>query len=284
MSSKIFLGGLSGITTKEDLMKYFTKFGKVLKVKLPKKKINPKFSIGYGILKMSNNGATKIIIRQKDHIINGRTISAKPFLKGNSLKKLSNKFQNLRVFVKEIPKEFTNEDLYAIFSKIGKLKDCYIIFDLETKEPRGFGYVTFLRKKAARKAIATSEIIYKGKVLKVSEFISRKNRKPEESNSDAFNQENIEKASKNYNTMNVSHKDNLPALFQSGTKNMMSFCIHKSSNKYHKQHLLNKINDGNDKNLRFNIAVDDSSLIAINPRSFLKYENTRRGVKNFKNS
>lgn len=48
----------------------------------------------------------------------------------------------------------TNDDFYDFFSKLGKVIDSVVMFDRETKKPRGFGFVTFKDPKVALRLLA----------------------------------------------------------------------------------------------------------------------------------
>lgn len=178
MQHKIFLGGLSGITTRVALEEYFNKFGSVIKIDVPKRKKNTKFSKGYGVLSIKEQSSMQKIIDIKYHRVEGRLIHCKPFLKGDKLKNQTNKTQQLRIYVSDIPLDYENSDLFQIFSKFGRVEDAYIIRELESKVSRGYGYVMFFDRESAVKAIKAQNVeVRGGSVLKIEEFKQRGQKK-----------------------------------------------------------------------------------------------------------
>ena len=59
------------------------------------------------------------------------------------------------VFVRNLPYGATDETLEAHFSDIGPVKESFIVCDRKTKEPRGFGFVTFALQQDAERAMET---------------------------------------------------------------------------------------------------------------------------------
>lgn len=180
MNNKIFLGGLSGTTSQDDLIRYFTTFGTVNKLDLPKKQNNSKFCKGFGTLTMAEKRAAKRIINQKIHVINDRVVHCRPFLKGSQLKNQVNHFHLKKIFVKDFSPMIRNNDLLEVFQKFGRINDAYIIRELKTRVSRGFGFVIFETEHAAQKAAEAKEIFTKnGELIKILAFKDKKMRKVE---------------------------------------------------------------------------------------------------------
>mmetsp|Transcript_18718 Transcript_18718/g.28426 ORF Transcript_18718/g.28426 Transcript_18718/m.28426 type:complete len:329 (-) Transcript_18718:1790-2776(-) len=59
-----------------------------------------------------------------------------------------------KIFVGGIGKGVTNDNFYDFFCKFGKVIDSVVMFDRETKKPRGFGFVTFEDAKVALHLLA----------------------------------------------------------------------------------------------------------------------------------
>eukprot|EP00612_Vaucheria_litorea_P004820 CAMPEP_0171463260 /NCGR_PEP_ID=MMETSP0945-20130129/6991_1 /TAXON_ID=109269 /ORGANISM="Vaucheria litorea, Strain CCMP2940" /LENGTH=301 /DNA_ID=CAMNT_0011989995 /DNA_START=304 /DNA_END=1206 /DNA_ORIENTATION=+ len=60
-----------------------------------------------------------------------------------------------KVFVGNLGWDTTNEDLQETFGKFGETSECYIVFDRNTGESRGFGFVTFGSEEEAKEAVAS---------------------------------------------------------------------------------------------------------------------------------
>ena len=82
---------------------------------------------------------------------------------GDINNKLNQEFKNCNLYVKNLPRELTEEKMKEIFSKVGEVKsvkkDKYILQtkengkDVEYVESRGFGYVCYTNEEDAKKAI-----------------------------------------------------------------------------------------------------------------------------------
>ncbi|MAS80917.1 MAG: hypothetical protein CMA28_04820 [Euryarchaeota archaeon] len=75
-----------------------------------------------------------------------------------------------KLFVGGISYDATEEEIKQAFSAHGDIKDVHMAIDKETKKPRGFGFVTFSKKKDAEKAIkALNRSEFKGRKISVEE-------------------------------------------------------------------------------------------------------------------
>ena len=83
------------------------------------------------------------------------------------------KEMGFKLFVGGISYDATEEDLREAFSTHGVLKDVHLALDSETKRPRGFGFVTFAKKKDAESAInSLNKSEFKGRRISVEESSS----------------------------------------------------------------------------------------------------------------
>ncbi|MBF0569459.1 MAG: RNA-binding protein [Candidatus Omnitrophica bacterium] len=74
----------------------------------------------------------------------------------------------MNIFVGNLPREATQEDLQAAFSAFGQVASVNIIKDKFTGDPRGFGFVEMPAKAEADAAIAGVKEI-KGRMVTVNE-------------------------------------------------------------------------------------------------------------------
>ena len=76
----------------------------------------------------------------------------------------------MNIFVGNLPREITEEDLQEAFGAFGKVATVSVIKDKFTGEPRGFGFVEMPNKNEAQAAIAgVNGKMIKGKSLNVNE-------------------------------------------------------------------------------------------------------------------
>lgn len=69
-----------------------------------------------------------------------------------------------RLYVANLPNEFTETTMKEYFSKYGEVKDCVIIVDKVTRKPRGFGFVSFTHPSVAEQVMGEGHIILGRKV------------------------------------------------------------------------------------------------------------------------
>ncbi|TIB30165.1 hypothetical protein E3P84_03445 [Wallemia ichthyophaga] len=65
----------------------------------------------------------------------------------------------LTLFVRNIPFEATQQDLYEVFRRFGKLRYARITMDYETERSRGNGFVAFWDMKAANECLKTADVV-----------------------------------------------------------------------------------------------------------------------------
>lgn len=60
----------------------------------------------------------------------------------------------MKLFVANLPRETTEDELTEFFSAAGTVKEVKIIMDRETNQSRGFGFVVMSTQEESEKAIA----------------------------------------------------------------------------------------------------------------------------------
>ncbi|EMR10401.1 hypothetical protein PNEG_01116 [Pneumocystis murina B123] len=87
---------------------------------------------------------------------------------------------NTTIFVRKIPLNITSESFLCFFSKIAPVKHAIIVTDPETKQSKGYGFVSFSTHLDAKKVIfELNERKMEGQYLK-AEFARRRNRNPKD--------------------------------------------------------------------------------------------------------
>ena len=62
-----------------------------------------------------------------------------------------------KVFVGSLPLNLLGSSFKAMFAKFGQITSAQIVRDRYTQKSKGFGYITFLKHKDAKKAIAAMD-------------------------------------------------------------------------------------------------------------------------------
>mmetsp|Transcript_30424 Transcript_30424/g.70050 ORF Transcript_30424/g.70050 Transcript_30424/m.70050 type:complete len:293 (+) Transcript_30424:58-936(+) len=72
------------------------------------------------------------------------------------------------IFVGNIPYDATEEELKAVFSRAGNVDSFRLVFDKDTKQPRGYGFCDFVDAETARNAIRNlQDVEFNGRSLRV---------------------------------------------------------------------------------------------------------------------
>jgi len=173
--NRLFLGGLSFASTVSDIRNYFSKFGEVRDVfirppkttRTSRSKGGRKTTIthsGCGIVEMNSPEALQRVLSVQQHSLLGQPFDCR-IAYSSGQRKLLDKTIGLdrrKIFIPEVPRSVTKEDLYAYFSKNEDIEEITLI----TKEGRNraFAYIVFKRVNAG--------VDYDGRELLLQEGIT----------------------------------------------------------------------------------------------------------------
>ena len=234
---KIFLAGVPGKLNK-------SKFFKFLEEELGLVDIEKNIEIPYNTQKMLTKGFVIIHIDSSDKFeellkiktfrFENRILHAKPFAKGKDLEKIRESYEQRKIYVAGIPKNWNKKKLSDIMAKFGKILDAYIIVNPKTQESQGFGYVEFNNPISAHKAIKLKNLQYNETTLtlercsklKAKILREKKERKEELKNQFENNYEKEKKvklnSEKNSQNFKKSIKSTFPFLLNDIEVNLMN--------------------------------------------------------------
>merc|ERR1719327_1731923 len=150
--TKLFVGGLSMVTCKEDLQEYFRQFSAVHDAVIQKHRMT-KQSRGFGFVTVASRKAADRILGQK-HVVQGRTLNVTN-CKGENQGATGDVTGLTKLYVSDLRQHHTEQDLEVAFSRFGALREVVVMRHQETGEPRGFGFVTFAEHDQAKAAVAS---------------------------------------------------------------------------------------------------------------------------------
>lgn len=165
----IFVGGLNATFTEEVLQAYFGQYGTLESIELKRRK-KKKINRGFCILKFSNKSSVEKILEKKDHKIEGRLVTCRPYLSGERLHKSQIQKKNKKIYISELPKETTNSDIVDVFSKFGRVEAGYTLRDKENQHSKGFGFVVFEEEEAITRVLEQEEIKVLGVKVNIERF------------------------------------------------------------------------------------------------------------------
>jgi len=167
LERKIFIGGLSWLTTEEALSQYFENLGmSVESVVIMRDKVANR-SRGFGFVTLKNIEDVDKAVRLNHHL-DGRKIEAK-----KSIPKWDMENTSKKIFVGGIPISLSNVDFRKYFESFGTVLETQVMTDRETGRSRGFGFVTYEDEEVANHVLKTRHTIL-GKPVEVKKAEPKK--------------------------------------------------------------------------------------------------------------
>jgi len=170
-SYKIFVGGLDLDTTEEDLTQYFSKFGTVVE-HLIKVDLKTKKSRGFGFVGFKSSQDVDRVLDIPEHRIKNKKIDCKRAMTKEEAYSLNKNLKETcrKVYVSNIPKEISKDDLLNFFNKYGEVIEINLMFK---KKETGFCYLIFKEENAAVELINRGFVEVKGQKLEVKKAIPK---------------------------------------------------------------------------------------------------------------
>jgi len=150
VTGNLFVKNLSADFKSKELHAIFAPFGKIISCKV---KYDAKGACrGYGYVQFADKAASEKALSEingKD--FHGSKIEVVPFKARESRSSSITMYNNL--FVKPVPKKFTNEDLKKLFEQYGEILSAVVIKErADAPENKGFGFVCYKKAEDAKLA------------------------------------------------------------------------------------------------------------------------------------
>ncbi|XP_078473351.1 DAZ-associated protein 1 isoform X8 [Lampetra planeri] len=160
---KLFVGGLDWNTSQEGLQMYFSQFGEVIDCVIMKDKETNQ-SRGFGFVKFKDPNCIGMVLANRPHCLDGRTIDPKPCTprsmqtpKQNHQERPPPTNQNIirckKIFVGGIPHNCGDMELREYFKRFGMVTEVVMIYDQLKQRPRGFGFISFEDEQSVDQAV-----------------------------------------------------------------------------------------------------------------------------------
>lgn len=157
----IFVKKIPKTVTHREFHDYYNKFGSIVSLKLAEDEEGE--SMGYGFVMYETEEAADKAIKETNEVeFHGKKLYVGRFIKNKPKRPIE--FNNL--FVKNIPKEYSEDKVKAIFSKFGELGSCLIKkpkTEIDNKLPEEkkqqimahqYGFICFKKADSAMKAMS----------------------------------------------------------------------------------------------------------------------------------
>jgi len=187
-AKKVFVGGLTTHTTRELLISHFQNFGVIQECTLMQDR-NTGRSRCFGFVTMRDKDAVERILSE-DQVLDGKKVDCKRAVPKDFAQtaEATASFHTRKLFVGGLPPEITLEDFKEYFSQFGEIEDSVVMFDRQTKRPRGFGFVTFTEEEAIEEVLRNyNSNLLKGKWIECKKALPKEVSPPQfQANSQPF--------------------------------------------------------------------------------------------------
>ena len=146
---RMFVGGLSWVTTAERLQMYFSKYGD-LKECLVMSDPNTKASRGFGFVTFKDPAAVHAVLESGPHELDRNKIYPKVAVPKRPQPMMVTRTKT--IIVGGVSASTTEDELTNYFKQYGEVSETKLMFDKVTDRHRGFGFVTFESEDAAESA------------------------------------------------------------------------------------------------------------------------------------
>jgi RNA recognition motif-containing protein len=146
-NQKIFVGGIPHNISQSELSRYFSKFGEVVRVDLPRNAKNGKLR-GFSFVHFSSIASVDNVFSCKVHKLKGKKMAIRRAMKSTDASNLTKNLQNKKLYVSNLPKsnQITEEMIHKFF-------------DSNQKKFRGFCYVIMKDQQDFERILSMEESI-----------------------------------------------------------------------------------------------------------------------------
>jgi len=167
---KVFIGGLTHETTKEDLDAYFSQYGAISDSVVMHDAVSQR-SRGFGFVTFSDPKCVDELQKSRPHTIKGKAVDTKRALPRNqSAQNADGNVPNKKVYVKQIAPETTDDEVRAYGEVFGAVESVYVN---RKTGPNHFGFITFVDYDDADKMSLHPNHEIKGKTVYVSKSLPK---------------------------------------------------------------------------------------------------------------
>ena len=169
----VFIMGLPFESTEIELKNLFSKFGEIVRIKLPKYQ-NTNKNIGHCHIYYNNEESAIKSLNLNGHKLGKRYIEvslAKPitnhFKENNSIDPYDVPLDCTTAFIKNLSYDTTEKEVNDKFITCGPINAIRFVYDSQNHKFKGFCYIDFKEHKGLLKALKLNGSIFRGRIIKV---------------------------------------------------------------------------------------------------------------------
>lgn len=133
--------------TETKLLQIFEEHGKIRSTKVVRGKVHKK-CVGYGFVLFSKEVDAKSAIESK----NGFSVGNKK-LKVSFARPSSDAIRNCKLYITNLPKQYTDEMVKNLFAKYGDIIECRILREQDSSENKGVAFIQYANKEQSDEAL-----------------------------------------------------------------------------------------------------------------------------------
>ncbi|XP_063901825.1 RNA-binding protein Musashi homolog 2-like isoform X2 [Zophobas morio] len=174
---KMFLGGLSWNTTDDTLKKYFSRYGRLTDcVVIRDGHGRPR---GFGFVTFADPSNCEKVLADSPHFIDDRQIDPKLAIPREDCEEPPvqsiETFRTKKLFIGGVPLDADEKKLRKCFEPYGVIKEAFLMYNRDTGEPRGFGFISFDSEETVEYLLAKSELTFEidGRRLEIKKALPK---------------------------------------------------------------------------------------------------------------
>jgi len=181
---KVFIGGLSADTTKEDLDEYFSQFGAISDSVVMRDSQNSNKSRGFGFVTFEDPASIDNVQAKRPHKIKNKQVDTKRAMpRSQSTSNATGRDQNAKVFIRAIPSQTTDEEFRTYCETFGEVQEVHIN---RKSGPKYYGFATFVDFDAADKMVLTGNHTLHGEMINVQKSIVKNKQQQQQFNNQGY--------------------------------------------------------------------------------------------------
>lgn len=164
----LYIGGIPGNFSESEVSDYFRQFTILAKFTMITPTTRASTNSRFGYLTVPTDAVAAI--RSYQHYFGQTKIVCEEYLGDENSSNLRNSLKRRRVFIRNVKKAVSDQDLHRAFSRYGVVESAFVIKDHLTGKSRSFGYVTFEQEESAFAVVAKSKLLIKGVTIYIHSF------------------------------------------------------------------------------------------------------------------